>query len=85
MYSCPHCNFTSMNKKSLDEHMKQKHPTKKLKIGNVPVDNVRIKMVTGDVLEGTVENVTTYEVILRSNGKTTVVFKGSIVYLEVLE
>ncbi len=87
------CNFQSMNKKSLELHKEKEHPKQELKekdksrefrLGATPISKAKIKTITGDVLEGRIENITTYEIVLKTNDKTIIVFKGSVSHVEKL-
>ncbi|MFW6121050.1 MAG: C2H2-type zinc finger protein [Petrotogales bacterium] len=89
MYECEICGFRSMNKKSLDEHMKEKHSgnediekEKIPKLANRPLNKVKIGLVSGMIISGEVETVTKYEIVINSEGTEYIVFKGSIEYVE---
>lgn len=94
-YKCEFCNFESMNRKSLDMHKQEEHKNEKQekenktgkkqtpKLGNRPVKDVKIGLVTDKIIEGRVEDVTRYEIVLKSKeGSELIVLKGNIEYVE---
>ena len=80
MYSCPHCGFESMNRNVLEIHIEERHKLKRqdqrkqCSVAGINLAKVRVKLRSGETIEGEVAKVTTYEIVV---GKK-IVFKHAI-------